>query len=404
MAMARWLLTVIAVLSVAVGAHSARAQKHYSPGATDTTIKIGNTIPYSGPASATSAIAKSEAAYFKMLNERGGVNGRKIEFLSLDDAYNPAKTVEQVRRLVEEDQVLAIFSIGGTPTNAAVQRYLNGKKVPQLFAASGASQFDDPQHYPWTTAFTPSYFASGKIFGKYIIANIKDAKVAVLFQNDDYGRDYFAGLKSGLGADANRLIAGTATYEPTDPAVDSQIVTLQGSGANVFINVTTPKFAAQAIRKAYDINWHPMQFLSNVSASVGAVLIPAGLEKSKGIITAQYFKDVNDPAWASDKGVEDFGKFMKAYAPDLDPKDQFTVQGYAMAQALVQVLRQCGDDLTRENVMRQAKNLRHVVLPLLLPGITLDTSPTELVAVGQQQLVKFDGTSWSRFGDIISGL
>jgi branched-chain amino acid transport system substrate-binding protein len=400
---ARVLLTALAALSLAAVPHGAQAQKHYGPGVTDTTIRIGNTIPYSGPASATSAIAKSEAAYFKMLNEQGGVNGRKIEFLSLDDAYNPAKTVEQVRRLVEEEQVLLIFSIGGTPTNAAVQRYLNGKKVPQLFAASGAAQFGDPDHYPWTTSFTPSYFSSGKIYGKYIIANVKDARVAVLYQNDDYGRDYLAGLKSGLGDDADRLIVGAVTYEPTDPVVDSQIATLQGTGANVFVNVPTPKFGAQAIRKAYEIGWRPIQLISNTSASVGAVLIPAGLDKSVGIISAQYFKDFNDPAWTDDKGMQDFAAFMKAYAPDLDPKDQFTIQGYSTAQALVHVLRQCGDELTRENAMLQAKSLDHVALPLLLPGITLNSSPTQLFPLSQQQLVKFDGKSWVRFGEIISG-
>jgi len=403
MMIARRLPTLFAGLFLAVVAHTAQAQKHYGPGVTDTVIKIGNTIPYSGPASATSAIAKSEAAYFKMLNEQGGVNGRKIEFLSLDDAYNPAKTVEQVRRLVEEEQVLLIFSIGGTPTNAAVQRYLNGKKVPQLFAASGAAQFGDAEHYPWTTSFTPSYFSSGKIYGKYIIATVKDAKIAVLYQNDDYGRDYLAGLKSGLGADAERLIVGAVTYEPTDPVVDSQIATLQGTGANVFVNVPTPKFGAQAIRKAYEIGWHPIQLISNTSASVGSVLMPAGLDKSVGIISAQYFKDFNDPSWTDDKAMQDFAAFMKAYAPGLDPKDQFTVQGYSTAQALVHVLQQCGDELTRENVLLQTKSLDHVTLPLLLPGITLNSSPTQLFPLSQQQLVKFDGTSWVRFGEIING-
>src|SRR5712692_9215946 len=332
----------------------ALAQKTYGPGASDSEIKIGNTMPYSGPASAYGTIGRVEAAYFKMLNEQGGINGRKINFITLDDGYSPPRTVEQVRKLVEQEEVLLIFQPLGTPSNSAIHQYMNAKKVPQLFVATGATKWGDPEHFPWTMGWQPSYQTEARIYVKYLLQAKPDAKIGILYQNDDYGKDYLKGVKDGLGDKAAKMIVSEVSYEFTDPTVDSQIVTLKGSGADVFFNITTPKFAAQAIRKAYDIDWHPLHFLNNVSVSVGAVLTPAGLEKSVGLITAQYLEDPVDPQFKDDPAMQEWLAFMAKYYPEGDIKDSLNVYGYIAAQTLVQVLKQCGDNLTRENVMKQA--------------------------------------------------
>jgi len=393
-------LATALVLAFVTGAHAAGT---YDAGASDSEIRIGNSAPYSGNLSQTSMGSKISAAYFKMLNEQDGINGRKVTFFSYDDAYNPARTVEQVRRLVEQDKVLLVYSIPGTPTNLSVQKYLNERKVPQLFAAAGASRLHDPEHYPYTIGFIPSYVGEGTIYGRYIAANMPDAKIGVLRQDDDYGRDFLDGVKRGL-ADKGKLLIADVTYQPTDPTVDSQVTSLQGTGADVFINVTTPKFAAQAIRKSYDLGWRPTQFLNDVSSSIGAVLIPAGPEKAIGIISAEFIKDFSDPEWADDAGVKEFGTFMKQYAPDFDPHDKFTAEGFVEAQLISEVLRRCGDDLTHENVMRQVTHLDHVAFGMLLPGITVNLTPTDYNTIANQQLVKFNGKSWERFGQVLSGL
>ncbi len=378
------------------------AQKKYDVGVTDTEIKLGQTMPYSGPASAYGTIGRVEAAYFQMINEQGGVNGRKINLISLDDGYSPPKTVEQTRRLVEQDQVLLIYQSLGTPTNTAIQRYLNAQKVPQLFVATGATKWGDPKNYPWTMGWQPSYHAESVIYAKYILQNKPAAKIAVLYQNDDYGKDYLNSLRSGLG-DKSKLIVKEVSYEVTDPSVDSQVVTLQASGADTFFILATPKFAAQAIRKTFDIGWRPLQIVNNVSASVGSVLQPAGLEKSEGLISSFYGKDPTDPQWAKDKGFKDWVDFMKKYYPQGDLSDIFNVFGYSVAQTMVHVLQQCGDDLTRENVMRQAANLKNVELPMLLPGVKLNTSATDFYPIEQMQLARFDGKRWVLFGEVLTG-
>jgi branched-chain amino acid transport system substrate-binding protein len=364
-------------------------------------IKIGQTMPYSGPASAYGTIGKVEAAYFKKVNDGGGVNGRKIELISVDDAYSPPKAVEQVRKLVEQDQVLLIFQPLGTPSNAAIQDYLNTKKVPQLFTATGATRWGDPEHHPWTMGLNPSYQLEGRTYGKYIVASQPDAKIAVLYQNDDYGKDYLKGLKDALG-DKAKMIVAEATYEVSDATVDSQIATLKGSGANTFVDVTTPKFAAQAIRKTYDIGWKPTHYLNNVSASVGAVLTPAGLDKSVGIITVGYFKDPTDKQWENDPAYKTWVAFMKEYDPEGSLIDGNNVYGYIAAQTMVQVLKQCGSDVTRENAMKQAANLVDFAPDMLLPGIKLNTGPNDFFPVEQLRLVRFDGKTWVPFGDVLS--
>jgi branched-chain amino acid transport system substrate-binding protein len=402
--------SVIALLgvSLSLGAialfdHPAAAAKQYGPGVTDTTIELGQTMPYSGSASSYGTIGKVELAYFKMINDQGGIDGRKIDLLSLDDGYDPPKTVEQMRKLVEEDHVLLDFNSLGTPTNTAIQKYLNDKKVPQLFVATGATKWGDPEHFPWTMGWQPSYQTEGRIYAKYILRKLPDARVAVLYQDDDYGKDYLKGLSDGLGEKARSMIVKSDTYETTDPTVESQIIDLQSSGANVFFDVAIPKYAAQAIRKAYDIGWHPTQFLNNVSASVGATLKPAGLDKAIGIISTQYLKDPTDPRWKDDKGMLAFKAFMKKYDPAADLSDAGNVYGYSVAETMVQVLKQCGDDLTRGNAMKQAAALHDVALPLLLPGIKLNTSPTRFYPIDQEQLVKFDGKTWVPFGTAVSG-
>ncbi|MFT3800566.1 MAG: ABC transporter substrate-binding protein [Burkholderiaceae bacterium] len=390
----------LAAGGLAAGAAPAWAQKKYSPGANDTTIKIGNIMPYSGPASAYSTIGKSEAAYFRMINDQGGINGRKIDFISYDDGYSPPKAVEMTRKLVEQDEVLLVFQPLGTPSNTAIRKYLNAKKVPQLFTATGASIWDDPKHFPWTMGWQPNYHTEGRIYGQHVVTTKPDAKIAILFQNDDSGRDYVKGFKEGLGAKVSQVVS-EQSYEVTDPTVDSQIVAFKAAGADVFFNMTTPKFAAMAIRKAYDIGWKPVQYLVNVAASVGTVLVPAGVEKAVGIISTQYLKDPTDSGWADDPGMRKWLAFMKQYFPDGDLKDAGTLYGYAVAQTLVQVLKQCGDDLTRENVMRQAANLKNFELDVLLPGIKINTGPDDFAPIEAEQLIRFDGKQWVRFGEVM---
>ena len=388
---------VIAALAIA---HPAAAQKTYSPGATDTTIKIGNIMPYSGPASAYGTIGRVEAAYFKKINDEGGINGRKIDFVTLDDGYSPPKAVEQVRKLVEQDEVLLVFQPLGSPSNSAIHQYMNAKKVPQLFVATGASKWGDPAHFPWTMGWQPSYQTEARIYAKYVLASKPDARIGILYQNDDFGKDYLKGIKDILGDKAAKMIVAEASYEVTDPTVDSQIVSLKGAGADVFFNVTTPKFAAQAIRKAYDIGWHPLQLLTNVSISVGSVMTVAGLEKGVGIITADYRKDPVDPQWQDDPAMKEWRAFMAKYYPEGDIRDNSNVYGYAVAQTLVQTLKQCGDNLTRENVMKQAASL-DLTSGLLAPGIKITTSPTDFYPIKQMRLQKFDGKSWVPFGEAI---
>ena len=378
------------------------AQKKYDPGASDTEIRIGQTMPYSGPGSAYGTIGRAESAYFQMINDQGGVNGRKITLLSLDDGYSPPKTVEQIRRLVEEDGVLFIFQSLGTAANTAIQKYLNARKVPQLFVATGATKWGDPQNFPWTMGWQPNYQSEGRIYAKYVLQYKPNAKVGVLYQNDDYGKDYLKGLKEGLGSKAS-LIVKEASYEASDPTVDSQIITLQASGADTFFIFAIPKFAAQAIRKSYDIGWRPLAFVNNVSSSVASVLEPAGLEKSTGLITALYLKDPTDPQWQKEKSFRDWVEWMKKYYPQGDLTDIANVYGYSIAQILVQVLRQCGDELTREAVMREASNLKNLELPMLLPGIKVNTSATDFYPVEQMQLARFDGKRWGLFGEVITG-
>ena len=377
------------------------AQKKYDPGASDTEIKIGQTMPYSGPASAYGTLGKVEAAYFKKINAEGGINGRKIVFISLDDSYSPPKAVEATRRLVEQDQVLLMFGSLGTPSNTAVHAYLNARKVPQLFIATGATKWNDPQNHPWTMGLQPNYQTETRIYAKHILQTKPNAKIGVLYQNDDYGKDYLKGLKDGLGDQAAKMIVAEVTYEVTDPTVDSQILQLQGSGADVFVNITTPKFAAQAIRKAYDIGWKPTQYLNNVSNYVGSVLAPAGLDRSVGLISSLYTKDPTDPAWNNDPGMLEWRTFMKNYYPEGNRADGLNVGGYGAAFTLVHVLRQCGDNLTRENVMRQAASLKDFSGPTSLPGIKINTSPTDFAPTKSMQLVRFDGKTWVPFGDVL---
>jgi branched-chain amino acid transport system substrate-binding protein len=396
----RMLLASIAGAAMIV-AGPALAQKKYSPGASDTEIKLGNTMPYSGPASAYGLIGKTIDAYFKKVNAEGGINGRKINFISYDDAYSPPKTVEQVRKLVESDEVLFVFQPLGTPSNSAIHKSMNSKKVPQLFVATGATKWGDPKNFPWTMGWQPNYQSEGRIYAEYLIKNHPNAKIGILYQNDDYGKDNVKGLKDGLNGKLK--IVSEQPYETSDPTVDSQIINLKASGADVFFNVTTPKFAAQAIKKAHEIGWNPVHLLNNVSNSVGSVLKPAGLEASKGILSTQYLKDPTDPTWDNDAGRKEWAAFMDKYYPDGDKTSSFTVYGYSVAQTLAQVLKQCGDDLTRENVMKQAASLKNVQLPMALPGVVLNTSATDFFPFKQMQMQKFNGERWELFGPIMSG-
>jgi branched-chain amino acid transport system substrate-binding protein len=380
---------------------SALAAGQYDPGASDSAIKIGHTNPYSGPASAYGAIGRAIGAYFDKINEGGGINGRKIEFITLDDGYSPPRTVEQVRKLVEQEQVLLVFQPLGTPTNTAIHQYMNAKKVPQLFVATGATKWGQPDKFPWTMGWQPNYQSEARIYARYILDNRPDAKVGVLYQNDDYGKDYLKGFKAGLGDEADRMIVEELSYEVTDPTVDSQIISLKNSGADVFFNITTPKFAAQAIRKAADIGWQPLHLLNNVSNSVGSVLTPAGLDKSTGLITSLYQKDPTDPQWQDTQDYRDWSAWMDKYNPEADKSDQFNVYGYNAAMTLVHVLEQCGDNLTRENVMAQAANVQNLELPMLLPGVVIDTSADDFFPIESMMLAKFDGEKWVLFGDVI---
>ena len=388
-------------LAIALSASTAYAQKKYDTGATDTEIKIGQTNPFSGPASAYATIAKTQAAYVKMINDQGGVNGRKINLIQYDDAYSPPKAVEQVRKLVESDEVLLTFQLLGTPSNAAVQKYLNAKKVPQLLAATGASRFSDPKNFPWTMAFNPNYFVEGRIYGQYIIKNHPQAKIGILYQNDDLGRDYLNGIKAGLGDKAQSLIVVEASYEVSDPTIDSQILKIKDAGTDLFFSATTPKQAAQAIKKIGELNWHPIQIVDINATSVGAVMKPAGLEASKGVISTGYAKDPADPTWKDDAGLKKYLDFMAKYYPDGDKDSFFNVYGYITTQLLVHVLKECGDDLTRENVLKQATHLKNVQLDLSLPGIVNNTTPEDYRVNKQLQMQRFNGERWELFGPIL---
>ena len=396
-------LTPLSVAALVVAGGLALAAGQYGPGASDTEIKIGNTMPYSGPASPYGTIGKSEAAYFAMINEQGGIHGRKINFISRDDSYSPPKTVELVRKLVEQDGVLALFQTFGTAPNSAIREYLNDNKVPQLFVRTGASKWNDPKHYPWTMGWQPSYQIEGRIYARYILKNIPAAKIAVLYQNDDFGKDYLIGLRDGLGDKADGMIVASQSYETTDATIHSQIVSLQTSGANVLLTVALPKFAAQTIRKIYEIGWKPTHILSSVSNSVGLVMRPAGPEKSVGIISATYGKDPTDPQWQDTLEYNEWLAWMKKYNTSGNVADADTVYGYSAAQTMVAVLKACGDNLTRENLMRQAASIRDLQLPMLLPGIIISTSANDFTPIKQMQLQKFDGTTWQLFGDVISG-
>jgi ABC-type branched-subunit amino acid transport system substrate-binding protein len=394
-----WVGAAVLALSV-VG--TANAEKKYDPGASDTEIKIGNIMPYSGPASSYSVIGKTEAAYFNKINAEGGINGRKINFISYDDAYSPPKAIEQARKLVESDEVLLIFQSLGTPSNSAIQKYMNVKKVPQLFVATGATKWGDPKNFPWTMGWQPNYQSEGRIYAKYILEHFPDAKIAVFWQNDDAGRDQVKGLRDGLGDKAGMIIADKS-YEVSDPNIDSQIVALHDSGADTFFSWAAPKGSAQAIRKVGELGWKPRFFLANVSTSLAGVLKPAGLQYAKDIISTAYLKDPTDPTWKDDAGVKAWQAFMDQYYPTGDKLDLNSVYGYAVAQSLVQVLKQCGDDLTRENIMKEAANLKNFSSEVMLPGIKINTSPDDFFPIEQMQLMTFDGAAWHLFGEVITG-
>jgi branched-chain amino acid transport system substrate-binding protein len=391
-----------ALIAFAATSGAARAQNKYDTGATDTEIKIGNIMPYSGPASAYGVIGKTEQAYFKKINAEGGINGRKINFISYDDGYSPPKAVEQARKLVESDEVLLVFNPLGTPSNSAIQKYMNGRKVPQLFVATGATKWNDPKDFPWTMGWQPGYQSEARIYAKYLMKEKQDARIAILFQNDDFGKDYLKGLKDGLGARGS-MIAAEESYETTEPSIDNHIVKLKASGADVFISITTPKFAAQAIKKLAELDWKPLHIVSNVSASVGSVLKPAGFENSQGILSAAYAKDGADPQWDNDPGMKKFYAFLERYDPEANRLDNSVVYGYGAAQTMVKVLEMCGDNLTRDNVMKQAASLKNFAPDTLLPGIAINTSAADFAPIEQLQMMRFKGEKWELFGDIISG-
>src|SRR5438034_3812417 len=392
----------IAIILLAITESSASAQKKYDIGATDTEIKIGNIMPYSGPASAWGVIGKTEAAYFRKINNEGGIGGRKITFISYDDAYSPPKTVEQARKLVEADEVLLIFGPLGTPSNTAIQRYMNAKKVPQLFVETGATKWNDPQNFPWTIGWIPHYQNEARIYAKYILKEKPNARIGVLYQNDDYGKDYLKGLKDGLGDKAASMIIAEDAYEVAEPTIDTHVVKMKSINADVFVNITTPKFAAQAIKKAGEIGWKPMHFLNTVATSIGAVIRPAGIENAQDIISVAYLMDPMDPQWSNHPGMKAFDEFLAKHRSEGNRADNFVVTGYNNAQTLVQVLKQCGDDLTRENVMKQAANLKGFRTDNLLPGITINTSPTDFAPIKQVQFRKFKGERWELFGPVLS--
>ncbi|WFU54208.1 ABC transporter substrate-binding protein [Bradyrhizobium pachyrhizi] len=389
------------LLTIAV-ASAANAQKKYDPGATDTEIKVGNIMPYSGPASAYATIGKTEAAYFNKLNSEGGINGRKVNFISYDDAYSPPKMVEQARKLVESDEVLLIFNPLGTPGNTAIQKYMNAKKVPQLFVSTGAAKWNDPKNFPWTMGWQPSYQVEARIYAKYILQNYPGKTIGVLYQNDDFGKDYLIGLHDGLGDQAKKLIVVESSYETSSPTVDSQIVQIKGANPDIFVNIATPKFAAQAIKKAAELDWHPVQFLTNVSGSIGGVMKPAGYEASQGVLSTAYLKDPKDTEWKNDPAMTEWRAFMTKWYPEGDLDDAATVFGYGVAKGLEQVLRQCGDNLTRENLMKQAASL-NLEIGIYLPGTKIKTGPNDYAPIEQLQMMRFKGESWERFGPIMSG-
>jgi len=398
----RLLIAALATGAIAFAStNSAWAQKKYDEGASDTEIKIGNIMPYSGPASAYGVIGKTEAAYFNKINAEGGINGRKINFITYDDSYSPPKAVEQARKLVESDEVLLVFNPLGTPSNSAIQKYMNAKKVPQLFVATGATKWDEPKEFPWTMGWQPSYQSEARIYAKYLLKTKPDAKIAVLYQNDDFGKDYLKGLKDGFGAKSSMIVAEEG-YETSEPSIDGHIVKLKASGADVFISIATPKFAAQAIKKLAEMNWTPLHIVSNVSSSVGGVIKPAGFENSQGILSANYAKDASDPQWDNDPGMKKFLEFLAKYAPEANKLDNSVLYGYGAAQTMVKVLQMCGDDLTRENVMKQAASLKGFSPDLLLPGITINTSATDFAPIKQLQMMRFKGEKWELFGDVIS--
>jgi branched-chain amino acid transport system substrate-binding protein len=396
----RMLVSTVALL---LAAGPIVAAESNAPGVTATEIKIGNTMPYSGPASAYGAIGKADAAYFQMINDQGGVNGRKINFITLDDGYSPPKTVEQTRRLVEQDEVAFVFDGLGTPSTSAVQKYLNQKKIPQIFVATGASKWGDPANFHWTMGWQPDYQTEAKIYAKYILQNKPNAKIAIIWQNDDFGKDYLIGLKAGLGDKYDKMVVKDASYEVTDPTIDSQIVSLQASGADTLVIAATPKFAAQTIRKVFDIGWQPLELMTNVSSSVGAVMTPAGPEKGIGVVTTAYGKDPKDPTWQNDPGMAEWRQFMAKYLPDADQTDANYVFGYAVSRTMVQVLKQCGNDLSRENIMKQAANLKDFELPTLLPGVKINTGPNDYFPIETLQMERWDGKNWVLFGGVISG-
>jgi ABC-type branched-subunit amino acid transport system substrate-binding protein len=395
------LFAAVAALSV-LSTQGALAQKKYDTGASDTEIKIGNVEAYSGPASAYGIIGKTEEAYFKMVNDSGGVNGRKINWISYDDGYSPPKTVEQIRKLIESDEVFLVFNALGTPTQTAVQKYHNAKKVPQLFLATGASKWNDPKEFPWTMGFQPSYRVEARIFAKYILKEKPDAKVVVFYANDDFGKDYVAGLKEVFGPKTSQILIAEESYETTEPSIDSHIVKLKGTGADVFVNIATPKFAAQAIKKMHELEWKPMHVMTDVSISIGAVMKPAGLDASEGVLSAGYLKDASDPQWKDDEGMKKFMVFVDKYMPGANISDANLVYGYAAAQTMVQVLKQAGDNLTRENVMKQAASLKDFTADTLIPGIRINTGPNDFAPIEQLKMMRFKNGQWELFGDIIS--
>jgi branched-chain amino acid transport system substrate-binding protein len=395
-------LAAFSAAVVLLSASSAFAQKKYDTGATDTEIKLGNIMPYSGPASAYGVIGTTETKYFQKINAEGGINGRKINFISYDDNYSPPKTVEQARKLVESDEVLFIFNPLGTPPNSAIQKYMNSKKVPQLFVATGATKWNDPKEFPWTMGWQPNYQSETQIYAKYILKEKPDAKIAVLYQNDDYGKDYLKGLKDGLGAKAASMIIIEESYETSEPTIDSHIVKLKSTNADVFVNITTPKFAAQAIKKNAEIGWKPLHFLNNVSASIGSVITPAGKENAQGIISSNYLKDPTDPQWKNDADMKAWNEFLDKYFPEANRTDASVMYAYIVTQGIVHVLKACGDDLTRENIMKQAASIKDLELGGLLPGIKVNTSASDFAPLSQLRLMRFKGDTWELFGDILS--
>ena len=397
----RFKVPALSALALLVSCIPALAQKHYDPGATDTEIKIGNINPYSGPASAYGTIGRTIAAYFAKVNAEGGINGRKVNFISYDDSYSPPKTVEQARKLVESDEVLLIFQSLGTAHNSAIERYMNSKGVPQLFVATGATKFGDPKNFPWTMGWQPNYQSEGRIYAKYVLEHQPNGKIGVLYQNDDYGKDLLKGIKDGL--QGKIAIVSEQAYETTDPTINSQMISLKTSGADILFNVATPKFAAQAIRKVAELDWHPLHIVNNVSNSVGSVLQPAGLENAKDLLSTHYIKDPTDPTWKDDQNFKDWQAFMEKYFPDGDRTSSFTVYGYAVAHTMVHVLERCGDDLTRANVMKQAASLKDLSNPMLLPGITINTSATDFFPIEQMRMMRFTGERWELFGPVLSG-